>query len=233
MTLLDLFFPPRCVVCDRPLTYRESGVCKTCAESLHKIRDPRCMKCGKELSEERDVFCKDCTDHAHRFESCRALFLYDDAMKKSIYRFKYDGRKEYAAYYAKALSEELGDWIRSVRPNALIPIPLHPNRLKKRGYNQAELIAGKLSALVNVPVKTDILIRRADTKRQKELNLSARENNLKKAFKTSENDVKLDTALLVDDIYTTGATMDAAAACLKGAGVSRVYALTLSIGRNT
>ena len=61
MTLLDLFFPPRCVVCDRPLTYRESRVCKTCAESLHKIRDPRCMKCGKELSEERDVFCKDCT----------------------------------------------------------------------------------------------------------------------------------------------------------------------------
>ena len=233
MTLTDLFFPPRCVVCDRPLTYRESGVCINCENSLHIIRDPRCMKCGKEVSEERDVFCKDCIDHAHRFESCRSLFLYDDAMKKSIYRFKYDGRKEYAAYYAKVIAKELGEWILSVKPDAFIPIPLHPNRLKKRGYNQAELIAAKLSALINIPVKTDVLIRQTDTIRQKELSLSARENNLKKAFKTNENDVKLDTALLIDDIYTTGATMDAAAACLKDAGVSRVYALSLSIGRNT
>ena len=232
-TLTDIFFPPRCALCDGLLKPSEQGVCKACMPDLIRIRPPYCMKCGKELSNESETFCADCKVHTHVFESGRALFLYNDAMKKSIYRFKYDNRKEYAAFYGRALAGELGDWIRSLSPACIIPVPLHEKRLKKRGYNQAELIGATLSGLVSVPLRNDLLVRCTDTKKQKELNVSGREKNLKKAFKTTQNNVKLDTVLLIDDIYTTGATMDAAAACLRAAGVGQVYSLSLSIGRNT
>ncbi len=231
-TLTDLFFPPRCAVCDGLLKIHEQGVCLKCEPALHRIREPRCVKCGKEVAKDSDIFCPDCSIHAHRFESGRALFLYNDAMKKSIYRFKYAGRKEYAAFYADEMAREFASWIRSTGAEAIVPIPLHETRLKERGFNQAELIARRLSASVSVPVRSDILVRWTDTRKQKELNASERENNLKKAFKTTRNDVKLDTVLLIDDIYTTGSTMDAAAGCLKEAGVGKVYMMALSIGRN-
>ncbi|MBR4169622.1 MAG: ComF family protein [Lachnospiraceae bacterium] len=233
MTLLDLLFPPRCVVCDGVLRPDERGLCASCQNSVHLIRAPYCMKCGKELRFEKDVFCRDCERRDHVFDSGRSLFLYNDAMKKSIYRFKYDGRKEYAAYYGEKMAQCLGDWIRSVAPDAIIPVPLHAKRLKKRGFNQAELIAAVLSKHIRIPVNNRLLIRSAETEKQKELNASERENNLKKAFKTTQNDVELDTVLLMDDIYTTGATADAAAGCLRSAGVRHVHVLTLCIGRNT
>ena len=231
--IIDLFFPPRCIVCDGLLKPAEQGVCARCEPLLKKVGSPYCMKCGKELEDEGAVFCKDCRLHTHVFESGRALFQYNDAMKRSLYRYKYDGRKEYAATYGRVLFEDLGDWIRKVAPSCIIPIPLSENRLKKRGYNPAELIGAALCERLHIPLCNDLLIRCADTKKQKELNVSEREKNLKKAFKTTRNNVKLDTVLLIDDIYTTGATMDAAAACLKAAGIGRVYAMALSIGRNS
>ena len=232
-TLTDLFFPPRCAVCDGLLTVREQGICTACEKDLHRIGEPYCMKCGKEIHRDEDIYCADCRIHARSFESGRALFLYNDAMRGSIYRFKYAGRKEYAAYYGREMAAFLGDWIRAVDPDALIPIPIHKKRMKKRGFNQAELIAAALSEHIHVPVEADLLHRVVDTKKQKELNASERENNLKKAFKTTRNDVELDTVLLIDDIYTTGATMNAAATALKEAGIKHVYMMALCIGRNT
>ncbi|MCR5269344.1 MAG: ComF family protein [Lachnospiraceae bacterium] len=233
MILFDLLFPPRCIVCDRPLERSESGVCRSCEKGIHEIRAPYCMKCGKELRSDGETFCEDCLRREHKYDSGRSLFLYNEPMKKSLYRFKYHGRKEYAAYYGRILADHLGEWIISIAPDALIPVPLHDKRLKKRGYNQAELIARALAKRLRVPVIPDLLIRILATEKQKNLNETERENNLKKAFKTTENDVKLDTVLLIDDIYTTGATVDSAAACLKNAGVRKVHVLTLCIGRNT
>ncbi len=232
-TLTDLFFPPRCAICDGLLKVTEQGICMSCEKDLHRITEPYCMKCGKEIHRDEDLYCADCINHARSFESGRALFLYNDAMRGSIYRFKYAGRKEYAAYYGREMASFLGSWIRSVNPDALIPVPVHKKRLKKRGFNQAELIANALSQHIHVPVEADLLRRVVDTKKQKELNALERENNLKKAFKTARNDVELDTVLLIDDIYTTGATMNAAATALKEAGVRQVYVMSLCIGRNT
>lgn len=232
-SLIDLIFPPRCVVCDGILKSHETGVCASCVGGLHRIGAPWCMKCGKEVRGEDTVYCSDCLTHRRDFDSGRSLFLYNEPMRKSIYRFKYNGRKEYAAYYGQELASSLGDWIRFVAPDAIIPVPIHEKRLKKRGYNQAELIGRALSRHVHVPVESTLLSRVRETAKQKELDASERENNLKKAFKTTRNDVKLNSVLLIDDIYTTGATCDAAARCLKEAGVRHVYVLTLCIGRNT
>ena len=229
-TLTDILFPPRCAVCDGLLKPSERGVCEKCTPKLVRIKDPRCMKCGKTVTD-REIYCPDCTMHAHAFESGRALFLYNDAMKNSIYRFKYAGRKEYAAFYADSMAEEYARWISTIKADAIVPIPLHKKRLKERGFNQAELIARRLSEAVFVPVCTDLLIRQVATRKQKELSAKERENNLKKAFKISENDVKLKTVILCDDIYTTGSTIDAVATLLKRSGVQEVYFIALAIGK--
>lgn len=230
--LLDVIFPRRCIVCDGILKMSEWGVCDKCKGLVHQIRSPYCMKCGKQIGDE-DVYCSDCNMIHHDFDEGRSLYLYDDAMKRSIYRFKYNGRYEYADYYGKQLSLEFADYLSRLHPDVLIPIPIHKKRLKKRGYNQAALIAEKLGKMLKIPVSDSLLIRTTETEKQKNLNVSERQNNLKKAFKTTQNDVKLSTAVLIDDIYTTGATIDAAAACLKRAGVSKVYFVCLCSGRNT
>lgn len=229
----DLLFPGRCVVCDKVLPMGISGCHPSCQPLLKEITTPYCMKCGKALTRESEVYCNDCTGRNHSFDGGRAVYLYDDFMRTSMYRLKYHKRAEYADFYGKQMAEKLAYYLNDLHAQALIPIPVHPKRMEKRGYNQAELLANAMSETLDLPVKTDLLSRVSATQKQKELSARKRENNLKKAFKTSRNDVKLDTVILVDDIYTTGATMDAAAGCLKDAGVRRVYFASLCIGRNT
>lgn len=233
MKFLDVIFPRRCIVCDRVLGMSENGLCGECIKLVHKIVPPYCMICGKQISGERERLCPDCRDTYHYYDEGRALYLYDDAMKRSIYRFKYGGRCEYAKFYGEQLSLSFKEYLNHIAPDVLIPIPIHKKRLKKRGYNQAELIAAELSNHLKIPLCNNLLIRTDETLRQKDLNASERQNNLKKAFKTTRNDVKLSTAVLIDDIYTTGATIDAAAALLKGIGLKKVYFICLCSGRNT
>ena len=112
-----------------------------------------------------------------------------------------------------------------------MPVPLHVEREKKRGFNQAALIAKVLGKEMDIPVNEQIIRRVKATMPQKQVNGKERQNNLKNAFKIVQNDVKLNTVVVVDDIYTTGATMDAVAKCLKGAGVEKVYCISLTVGR--
>ncbi len=128
------------------------------------------------------------------------------------------------------MAEYLGDFIRTVRPEALIPIPLHRKRLRARGYNQARLLARALGRRTGVPVCADFLVRVKNTLPLKYENPKERQNNLKKAFNIARNDVKLKRVVVIDDIYTTGSTMDEAAETLRGAGVEEVYFIALASG---
>ena len=121
--------------------------------------------------------------------------------------------------------------LRSWQPDALIPVPLHKSRMRKRGFNQAALVAERMGERLGIPVEEKLLIRVKKTNPQKELNDSARRENLKNAFQLCGNDVKLKRVVLIDDIYTTGSTLDAAAAALLAAGVEKVYFLSICIGR--
>ena len=119
----------------------------------------------------------------------------------------------------------------SWKVDALVPVPLHPARKRKRGYNQAELLALEIGKQLGLRVENNWLIRTKNTVPQKLLNGQERQNNLKKAFNIGRNDVKLyDRIILVDDIYTTGTTLDEIAALLKSHGVSEVYCVTLACG---
>ncbi|HOO27358.1 MAG TPA: ComF family protein [Lachnospiraceae bacterium] len=228
--LVDLLFPPRCPVCHEIVLPKGEKVCPKCRSRLYYVKEPYCMKCGKPLKNDEKEFCGDCERRAHFFTEGRAVFVYDETMRKSIYQFKYGGRQEYAGFYGEEIEKKLGGIIRRWNADVLIPIPLHKSRQKNRGYNQAELIAGELEKRVGIPVVQNLLVRVKKTAAQKNLNALERENNLKKAFKIKQNDVKLNSVILIDDIYTTGCTIDTAAKCLREAGIKKIYYIVLSIG---
>lgn len=129
------------------------------------------------------------------------------------------------------MGKYLGDFIRSVSPDVMVPVPLHKKKLSKRGYNQAACLARVLGKNMQLPVDEKLVKRVRNTAPMKRLNPAERQNNLKKAFNIGRNDVKLyDRIILVDDIYTTGTTLDEIAALLKSHGVSEVYCVTLACG---
>jgi ComF family protein len=227
--LINMVYPLRCAVCDDIVPAGEGLICSDCRIKLRYISEPRCRKCGRKLIDEAQVFCNDCKDKKHIYDYGYSLYDYH-SMKMSIYRFKYLGRSEYAKFYASDIYERLGDEIRAMNADALIPIPIHPSRQRQRGYNQAVELSKELSKLLGVPTCADIVKRVRKTIPQKELNPIERQNNLKKAFNISSDVVKLNKTILIDDIYTTGSTIDAVAAELKSHGVKEVYFVTLCIG---
>ena len=159
-------------------------------------------------------------------------------MKQSIYRFKDGGRREYAEFYAKESARLYGDWIKRKDIQAIIPIPIHRHKRYKRGYNQAEVYAKELGKQCGLPVDSKTLIRVVDTLPQKTLSDRERKNNLKKALKIDYGEIETIAHFkaakffnkVVDDIYTTGSTVDAAAAVLREAGVEKIYILSITIG---
>lgn len=231
-TALNLVFPRRCPVCDEPVKPWTALICKDCAQIPAYIEPPYCMKCGKHLEREEKEYCRDCSLRSHIFDKGRSLFAYK-SISASIARFKYKGRQEYAAYYAACMTKRLGSFISDCGAQALIPVPLHKSRLRHRGYNQAAALARELSDLTGIPVLADYIIRVKKTVPMKDLSAQERQNNLKRAFKIRRNDVKLSTVIIIDDIYTTGSTMDALSRELKKAGVERIYFMALAIGKGT
>lgn len=189
------------------------------------------MKCGKALADETLEYCGDCRRCRHDFARAAAAFAYSDGIRQSVYRFKYQSRREYANWYARAIVETCGGVLRLWQPQVLLPVPLHPGRLRSRGFNQAQLLAESLSGLLELPVETAYLQRVKRTKPMKTLNDAERIKNLENAFKITRNGVKYKKVLLVDDIYTTGATVDACARVLKTHGVQEVYVACLCIGK--
>lgn len=223
----QLLFPLRCPVCDRIVKPYGEKICLECMGKLKPVAAPWCLTCGKGLRTE-GTLCEECAGgRTHAYRRARSLYDYRTAAQ-SIYRFKYGGRREYGSYFGEEMARGLGDFVRSVRPDALVPIPLHKARLRRRGYNQAEVLAKVMGEALDVPVWDKLLVRVKNTAPLKEQNSKERQNNLKKAFLVVQNDVKLKTIILIDDIYTTGSTVDEASATLLEAGAKEVYVATLA-----
>ena len=229
--LSNLIYPRRCPICDGITGKWDRLICENCKTIPQPVEEPVCKRCGKPLSIEESEFCPDCGRKNHLFEKGRAAFVYDSVMRASISRFKYHNRREYADFYADELLKRYGRTLRSWQPDALIPVPLHKSRLRRRGFNQAALVADRMGERLGIPVEKKLLLRVKKTRPQKELSDAERRENLKNAFQVCGNDVKLKRAVLLDDIYTTGSTLDAAASALRAAGVEKVYFLSICIGR--
>lgn len=232
-TLIGLLYPRRCPVCHDVVEDKGESACRICRTRLSAVREPSCRKCGKPLLLEEREYCRDCARKHHWYRQGRSAFVYDELMRRSIAKFKYEGRREYAAFYAEEILRSCGREAALWNAQALVPIPLHPSRRRKRGFNQAELLAEELSGRLGIPVDKKLLFRAKRTKAQKQLNDQERLSNLKNAFSVRKGCTPKKTIILVDDIYTTGSTMDEAARVLLENGAQSVYFLCICVGRDT
>ncbi len=225
----SLLYPVRCPVCDQLLGAGVLRMCPACIQKVHYLSGPLCCQCGKKLTDCEAEYCGDCLRGQHVFSAGRALYEYGD-IAPALYRFKYGGCREYGSFFGRELAQHLGNYIRFLAPDGLVPVPMYPAKERRRGYNQAELLAQALGWELDLPVYPGLVSRNRNTRPLKELNYEERVNNLKKAFNLSQNGVKLKTIILVDDIYTTGSTLDQVSAVLLAGGCEKVYFVTLAVG---
>ena len=242
-TALTLVYPRHCPVCDgvlKSVEIREGRlttgrlVHDGCNRKVRRIRGNTCAKCGKLLDKacQDNEYCNDCVKMRHLFDRGFSVFEYR-SISGSIYRFKYMGRKEYAQFYAREARKLLGRKLSGLGIEAIIPVPMFRDKENKRGYNQAEVLAKSLSKELGIPVFSDVVVRNRNTLPMKQLDVRGRRNNLKKAFNIAQNDVKFKCILIIDDIYTTGSTIDEIAHEFRVAGVKKIYFLSLAIGQTT
>lgn len=226
--LTDSLFPRRCPVCGEIADPPGNLICGGCAGKLDFVKEPVCMKCGRGIFDETEEYCYDCSRSAKSYERGFPLLNYDDRMREAMAQIKYRNRREYLVPFARLLYLRHGRELLSLHASALVPVPVHPSRLRKRGYNQAELLARLLGSFLSLPVRTDILYRTKRTAAQKKLTPEERLKNLTAAFQAVPC-AGSGTLILVDDIYTTGSTVEACTKALLSAGASRVYYVSICI----
>ena len=212
------------------------GICPNCRKKIVTVTEVAyCMHCGKPLRDEAEEYCPDCRRQmaggGSSLDRGRSLWLHREPVSGAVYRFKYKNRRRFGKIFAQELADSYGGLIRRWAVDEIIPVPLHPSRLRKRGFNQAEILARELGERCDIPVRTDVLYRIRKTSPQKLLGRQERLRNLKGAFGVSADWTPCKHVLLIDDIYTTGATLERAARVLKKAGAQKVFFLTISIGQ--
>lgn len=189
------------------------------------------MRCGKPLEKAEQEYCQDCGGHPAAYDQGRSIWLHRAPVPQAVYQFKYHNKRSYGKVFALEMARCYGKQIQQWGIEEIIPVPLHRSRKRKRGYNQAGLLAQELGRLLQIPVNEKAVFRIRNTKPQKNLNDAQRIGNLKGAFAAAKGQAMKKTVLVVDDIYTTGNTIHRVAKILKMAGVQKVYFLTISIGQ--
>ncbi len=227
-----IFFPSFCQLCsdllERP---QERVVCHACWEQVRAQRRSYCLCCGRFFQGIGEPhFCSDCLKARPPFSLHRSASKYEEKLKDIILLFKYHHYKvlgeELARFACQVLKEEEGLW---KKVDALIPVPLHPKRRRQRGFNQALVIAEEVEKIRGIEVRRGILLKIKNVPAQTSLEAEDREKNVVGAFRvTKEDQIKGKRLLLIDDVYTTGATLRECSRVLKKAGAKEVKAITLA-----
>lgn len=225
---MELLYPTKCPFCGK---ISKEGICDACREQIAVVQEPRCKKCGKPIRRKEEELCYDCRMHPKSYEQGKSLWLHRMPVSGAIYRFKYKDRRCYGKIFAYELYQNYQSWMLNNRIDCIVPVPLHRSRRRVRGYNQAELLAKELGSLSGIMVDTGCVIRRKKTIAQKKLNDRQRKRNLKDAFEVTRPMRGVKNLLIVDDIYTTGSTIEAICEQFRCAGVEKVWFLTISIGQ--
>lgn len=218
---LNLLFPQSCVGCGK----EGDLICSACRRSLPRISPPLCPQCG--IPQSSSILCPGCVAWQAQIDGIRSPFCFDGVIRPAIHQLKYRNLRTLAAPMAKLLNDYLTG---SPMPGeVLVPVPLHQKRLRERGYNQAGLLARELGKLRSVPVVEDCLIRvRYALPQARTATVTERRRNVAGAFSCRNDRLEGKQVLLIDDVATSGATLDACAAALKAGGVTSVWALVLA-----
>lgn len=226
---LDVLYPKqlKCIFCGDELNEEtENETCFNCGQNLPYITNP-CSRCGNQL-ENDDLICLNCKQNNYNFIQARSVFMYQDEIMLAMKKFKYDRVKIYAESFAKYMSRILATW--SIEPDIITPVPLHKTRQKQRGYNQAECLAQIISSKFNIKC-LNLCEKIEDNISQTNLNFVERSKNVKGVYKFKnefKHDIKDKIILLVDDVFTTGATTSEISKILVDAGAKEVYVLTFA-----
>ncbi len=215
---MQLLYPPRCLFCQRVLPWPDRvGICTNCHPEEYYLPEPGCRQCGRPVSRQ-GALCQNCSLHHIQIPG-KSLFVYDGAVQEAIHRFKYDGQKAYGKVFASCMAKVLwppgGEATKE--PTIVTPVPLHAERYHGRGYNQAEVLAKEFAEQTGC-VMRKLLVRVRNTDPQNALSATARKKNLQDAFTAVEDQAVGRHIIVMDDIYTSGSTIEAC-----GEALRRVY----------
>ncbi|OQY19335.1 MAG: ComF family protein [Chloroflexi bacterium] len=217
---LDLLFPPRCVSCGQVGTW----LCAECLDQIPRVEPPFCTRCGDRVG--AAGLCVRCRTAPLQIDRIRSAVYFEGALRQAMHWLKYRSRT--------ALAKPLGGlmaayWEQHPMPaDVLVPVPLHADRLRARGYNQAALLAREMAHRVGLTVEEQTLVRQRSTSSQVKLGAKQRKQNVHGAFSCSGDGLADKRVLLIDDVCTTGATLEACAIAVRAGGARAVQALTLA-----
>ncbi|MCK8824168.1 ComF family protein [Fuchsiella alkaliacetigena] len=237
-SLLDLVYPRPgyCLYCqENELRPGQFKICEECLLEIDYITEGYCQKCGKLLAEVEveEQLCADCEDQNYKFSRARAAATYA-SIGDYIYQLKYEKKQALAQPLGEILGVCAVQFYNPRDLDLIIPVPVSAKKLKKRGFNQANLLAQEVAKKLDLEVNNEVLKRAVDTVSQSKLSLAERKENVKDIFYCEPKqvkEIKEQTLLLVDDIYTTGSTANECAKVLLRAGAAEVKVLTLATGR--
>jgi len=219
---LDLLFPPWCINCGREGNY----ICDSCRQLLSVITPPVCPRCGRPQAQ--GVLCPGCADWQAEIDGIRSPFLFDGVIRQAIHELKYRNLRALAPSLAGFL---YGFILENPMPaDVLVPVPIHRKRWRERGYNQSALLACELGKLSGLPVIENCLVRhRYAAPQARSASVIERQKNVTDAFTCVDERLQGKRVLLIDDVSTSGATLNTCARALKTAGAAAVWGLTLAL----
>ena len=231
---LNLLYPPVCQLChERRAEAREGFVCSQCWSHIRFIRAPFCERCGLpfEGNLTTNFVCTNCHDLELYFTSARSAVVAKTVVLEAIHHFKYSNALWFENFLANLLVREAAPMLAQAKWDYIVPVPLHPVKLREREFNQAALLAGHLARATKIPLNEKFLQRVHPTSTQTLLTREERAANMKNAFAVRRG-TKLDgkRIVLVDDVFTTGATTNACAQALQVAGAAEVCVWTVARG---
>ena len=221
---LDLVFPRWCLGCGREGGY----ICGTCRPALPSIAPPVCARCGRPISVE--MACSACPEGEMSIDGIRSPFLFEGVVRRAIHELKYNNLRDLASTLAGMLHEYVTQ--NPLPGEVLAPVPLHPRRLRERGYNQSALVARELGRLTGMPVVEGSLVRSGQAPPQvRSAGAEERRRNVAAAFACRDRRLAGINVVLIDDVSTSGATLNACAGVLKSAGAASVWGLVIALER--
>lgn len=219
--VVDLVFPPRCIGCGTGGAF----LCPACVRQLPGIAAPLCPLCGK--PQPGGTLCPGCWGWRASIDGIRSPFVFQGVVRQAVHALKYRNLRALSVPLGQLLARHTS--VAGIEGDILVPVPLHPRRLRERGYNQSALMAEQMSIATGLAIDSTVLLRRKDTAPQaRTVSVEARHQNMSGAFTCADRRLKGKRVLLVDDVCTSGATLDACAGALKRAGAASVWGLTLA-----
>ena len=233
--VVSVFFPSGCRICDRLLTSASRvPLCEECLSSFERVPNVVCEVCGRPLpgltrKEGEPLLCPACQDKTYAFDRARSFGLYEKALVRAILLLKFEQIEPLGAWFAEQLAELVNVEAERLGADVVVPVPLHRERERERGYNQAALLSRPLAKRLRLPHKAVLLVRTRARPDKQVLSLEERWESVRGAFATRPgSQVDNLRVLLVDDVLTTGATLDACARALRDAGAKSVIGLTVA-----